>query len=107
MSMPRIVLITCPDLEVARSISRSLVERRLVACVNMIPGMTSVYRYEGEIHEDAEVLLVCKTVAARIDALEDALRELHPYDVPECVALEPSHVEQNYLAWLTEETRLG
>jgi len=103
--MARIVLITCPDLDSARALSRKLVERRLVACVNMIPGVTSVYRYEGEIHEDAEVLLVCKTVVERVLALEKAVLELHPYDVPECVTLEPSQVERGYLDWLVGETQ--
>ncbi len=105
MPMARIVLITCPDLESARALSRTLVERRLVACVNMIPGVTSIYRFEGEVHEDAEILLVCKTVAEQIEALERAVLELHPYDVPECVTLEPSQVERGYLDWLVGEVR--
>jgi len=105
--MPRIVLITCPDLASARSLGRALVDQRLAACVNVIPGVTSIYRYEGAVHEDSEVLLVCKTVEERVEALEEALRELHPYDVPECVTLAPSRVEQKYLEWLTGETRLG
>lgn len=105
--MPRIVLITCPDLAAARSLGRALVDRRLAACVNVIPGVTSIYRFEGTVHEDSEALLVCKTVQERVEALEAALRELHPYDVPECITLTPSRVEKKYLEWLTLETRLG
>lgn len=105
--MPRVVLITCPDSTSGTTLARAFVERSLVACVNMVPGVTSIYQYEGELHEDSEVLLICKTVDARVEALEAVLRELHPYDVPEFVVLTPSHVEASYLKWLTEETRLG
>jgi periplasmic divalent cation tolerance protein len=106
MPAPRVVLITCPDPESGRALARQLVERRLVACVNLVPGITSIYRYEGQVHEDAEVLLVCKTVAEHVERLEEALVELHPYDVPECVALAPERVEARYLEWLRGETRL-
>ncbi|MCA9573463.1 MAG: divalent-cation tolerance protein CutA, partial [Myxococcales bacterium] len=57
MPSPRVVLVTCPDLGSAKTLAHALVERRLVACANLVPGVTSVYRYEGEVHEDAEVLL--------------------------------------------------
>ncbi len=107
MVTPRVVLVTCSDLEVARSLARTLVERRLLACANLVPGVTSIYRYEGEIHEEAEVLVIGKTVAGHIAALELAIAELHPYDVPECVTLAPEQVEAKYLAWLEQETRLG
>ena len=97
---PRVVLVTAPDREVALELARELVGRRLAACVNLVPGVTSVYRWEGAVQEDPEVLLVCKTTAARIEAFERALAELHPYDVPECVALAPDSVEAGYLSWL-------
>ena len=101
----RIVLTTAPDREVAERIARGLVERRLAACVNLLPGVRSVYRWKGEIEEADEVLLVAKTAADRLEALETALKELHPYDVPEVVALEADRVEARYLAWLVESTR--
>jgi len=101
----RIVLTTAPDREAAERIARALVERRLVACVNLVAGVRSVYRWKGEIAEADEVLLVAKTAVDRLEGLERALKELHPYDVPEMVALEPDRVEAAYLAWLVESTR--
>ena len=102
----RVVLCTAPP-EAAADLARGLVEAGLAACVNRLPGVTSVYRWEGAVQEDAEVLLVCKTTAAALPALEDHLRARHPYDVPEVVALEAAHVEPRYLAWLVGEVRSG
>ena len=96
----RVVLITAPDMEVARGLARALVEEGLAACANLVPGVTSVYRWEGELCEDAEVLLVVKAPAERLEALAARVDALHPYDVPELVALEPAAVEARYLAWL-------
>ncbi len=101
----RIVLTTAPDREVAERIARGLLERGLVACVNLVPGVRSIYRWKGAIEESDEVLLVAKTVAGRLEGIEKALKELHPYDVPELVALEADRVEASYLAWLVEATR--
>ena len=102
-SCARIVLITHPE-DGARDFARSLVERRLAACVNLLP-VTSVYTWQGAIEEDPEVLLVVKTSATRLAELEGVLAEGHPYDVPECVALTPAHVAPAYLDWLLTETR--
>lgn len=99
----RVVLSTAPDPDTARALARDLVEARLAACVNLVPGATSVYRWEGRVEEAAEVLMVLKTTAAALPALEGALRERHPYDVPECVALDPARVEPRYRAWLLEQ----
>jgi periplasmic divalent cation tolerance protein len=101
----RIVLSTAPDREIAERIARGLVERGLAACVSLVPGVRSVYRWKGEIEGAEEVLLVAKTVAERLEGLEKALKELHPYEVPEVVALEADRVEASYLAWLVESTR--
>jgi len=101
----RIVLTTAPDRETAERIARALVERKLAACVNLLPGIRSVYRWKGAVEEADEILLLAKTAADRVEALERALEEIHPYDVPECVVLEPGRVEANYLAWLVESTR--
>lgn len=95
----RVLLCTAPA-DQARALARSLVERRLVACVNVIPGLTSVYRWEGEVHEDPEVLLVMKTTeegAARVLA---ELPDLHPYDVPEILALPVDAGHPPYLEWV-------
>ena len=100
----RVVLVTAPDVDGARASARELVGRRIAACASLVPGIESVYRWRGAIEEAREVLIVVKTTAGRIDALERALAELHPYEVPECVALAPSSVAARYAAWLSEET---
>lgn len=81
-----------------------LVEERLAACVNRLPGVLSTYRWQGEIHDDSEVLLVIKTTRERFDVLRDRLVELHPYKVPELVALEIAEGMPAYLDWLARET---
>lgn len=96
----RLLLITAPSAEVATRIAHSLVEERLAACVNVIAGVTSVYRWRGEVATDAEHLLVVKTTAACAERIERALPALHPYETPELVVLEPAHVESRYRAWL-------
>ena len=104
MSTPLLCLSTCPDAEAAAKIARALVEERLAACVNRLPGMLSTYRWQGEIHDDSEVLLVIKTTRERFGALRDRLMELHPGEVPELVALEIAEGLPAYLDWLTRET---
>ena len=97
---PRVVLTTAPDQETAERLARALVEAGLAACVNLVPGARSIYRWEGAVQCDAEVLMVAKTIAERVPQLEGWLAEHHPYDCPECVALEAASVEAAYLAWL-------
>ena len=98
-----VAFITAPDLEKATGIARALVEERLAACVNLLPGIRSVYRWEGSIEEDAEVLLVVKTRADRAGALVDRVVALHPYDVPEVVMLPAVGGSPAYLDWVREE----
>lgn len=100
--MARWVWITAPDTEVALRLARGLVEERLAACAQVLPGLTSVYRWQGRVHEEAEVLLLAKTTAQRLPELEAWLRQAHPYDTPECVTLAPERVEPRYLAWLED-----
>ncbi|MFN0006393.1 MAG: divalent-cation tolerance protein CutA [Planctomycetota bacterium] len=107
MGSPRIVLTTAPDRETGTAIARALVERALVACANLLPGARSIYRWEGRIEESDEILIVLKTSAERIGELEQALSELHPYEVPEFVVVAPSHVGAKYLSWLLSETSGG
>lgn len=97
---PILVLITAPDATVGAAIARELVQARLAACVNVVPGLTSIYRWQGAVEQAEEVLLVVKSVAARRGDLERALARIHPYELPELVVLEPAHVEARYLAWL-------
>lgn len=104
MSDTLLVLCTCPDAESAGRIARALVEERLAACVNRVPGLTSVYRWQGAIQEDDEVLLLIKTRRERFEALRARLVALHPYDVPEVIALDIATGHAPYLEWLRTET---
>jgi periplasmic divalent cation tolerance protein len=96
----RVVLTTVSSEEEGRRLARALVERRLASCVNVIPNLTSVYRWQGAVEEAAEALLLIKTTQERLPALEAALSELHSYEVPEFLALAPEAGSQAYLAWL-------
>jgi periplasmic divalent cation tolerance protein len=99
-----VILCTCPDDTVAARIARALVEARLAACVNRLPLTASTYRWQGEVVEQPEVLLLVKTTAARYEALAARLRELHPYEVPEIVAVPVERGLPAYLGWLAAET---
>jgi periplasmic divalent cation tolerance protein len=96
----RIVISTAGSPEEAAIIARELVERRLAACVNRLPGLASVYRWQGAVEEADEVLLLIKTSADRLPALEIALRELHSYEVPEFLVLPVAEGSAAYLEWL-------
>ncbi len=102
-----VVLITAPAGAAEAELARTLVDERLVACVNLIPGVRSLYRWQGEVQDDAESLLLCKTTPDRYAALEARVRELHPYEVPEIIALPLVHGSAPYLAWLAEQTRVA
>ncbi|MCP3984920.1 MAG: divalent-cation tolerance protein CutA [bacterium] len=99
----RLVLVTAPDGEVAAGLGRVLVEERLAACVNVVPGLRSIYRWEGEIQDDAEVLLMVKTRADHLDRLTLRVQELHPHDVPEVLALPAVGGSEAYLGWVRSE----
>jgi periplasmic divalent cation tolerance protein len=100
-----VVLVTAPTPERAAEIARAVVEERLAACGNVVPGLRSIYRWEGKVQEDAEALLVLKTTRARLDALRDRVLALHPYEVPEVIALPVEAGSAPYLAWIAAETR--
>ena len=97
----QLVLSTCPDRETAERIAAILVEQRLAACVNIVPGLTSVYRWQGRIEKDPELLLLIKTEADRFEALARTLRDHHPYELPEVVAVTLSNGSADYLNWIT------
>jgi periplasmic divalent cation tolerance protein len=99
-----VVLCTVPDAGTGASIARTLVEERLAACVNVIPGVRSIYSWKGGIQDDAEVLIVIKARASRFGALADRIAALHPYEVPEIVALDVPACHEPYLAWVLEST---
>lgn len=100
----RLVYTTCPDTATARSIARTLVEERLAACGNVVPGLVSIFRWRGAIETEKECLLLLKTTAGRLDALAARLAELHPYEVPELLAVPVEHGASAYLRWVVEET---
>ena len=100
-------LCTCPDADSARRIAQALVGERLAACVNLVPGIASVYRWQGQVQEDREVLLVIKTVRARLEALTARVRALHPYELPEVVAVDITGGLPDYLDWIATQTRTG
>jgi periplasmic divalent cation tolerance protein len=100
-----LVLTNLPDREAALSLAHALVERRLAACVNVLAECTSVYRWQGAIENAAEVPVLIKTAAARYEALEQAIRELHPYELPEIVAVPIQGGLPGYLQWVAAETR--
>lgn len=99
-----VVLVTCSSEETAAALATALVEERLAACGNILPGVRSVYRWEGAVQHDAEVLLLLKTVPARVPALGARVRELHAYEVPEVLALPVLGGLQSYLEWIAEST---
>ncbi|MHB8405493.1 MAG: divalent-cation tolerance protein CutA [Gammaproteobacteria bacterium] len=101
-----VIFCTCPDRESADGIATALVEERLAACVNLLPGLTSIYRWQDSVRREPECLLLIKSTATRFEALRSRLRALHPYEVPEIIALPVSHGDQAYLQWLTENTQL-
>ena len=100
--MVRLVLITVPDEQTAKRIARSLVEERLAACVNVVPGLLSVYRWEGRVHEDRELLLLAKTKDEALERLTARVRALHPYSTPEVIALPVERGLDHYLSWVEE-----
>ena len=100
MSDVRLVLCTFSDAAEARQIGTVLVEKQYAACVNLLPGVESVYRWKDKVESDSEVLTIIKTSATTLPALERELTKLHPYDVPEIVALDPAHVSEEYTKWL-------
>ena len=101
----RAVLTTAPNAEVGGLIARALVEARFAACVNVIPGVRSIYRWEGEVQDDPEVVLIIKTRADRCEALAARIKDLHPYDVPEVLVLPAVGGSAPYLAWIETETK--
>lgn len=98
------VLITCPDAASGERIAATLVEERLAACVNLLPGVRSVYRWRGAVEHAEETLLLVKTAADRLDALTDRVRALHPYELPEIIAVDIAGGLGPYLRWIEQET---
>ena len=95
-----IILTTVPSAEFATELGRQLVSRNLAACVNVLPPMTSIYRWKGEIQQDTEWQVVIKTLHSRVDAVHVTISELHPYDLPEFLVVPVEGGDPAYLAWV-------
>lgn len=95
----------CPDAASARRIAEALVGERLAACVNQLPGVRSTYRWQEAVHTDNEELLLIKTTGDRLAALELRLLELHPYEVPELIAVPVERGHQPYLDWVRQQSQ--
>ena len=101
--MIEVVYTVCSSDEEAKSIGKTLVEERLCACVNIIPGVQSIYHWEGKIVEDKEAVLIIKSVKGSFDGLAKRVLELHSYDVPAIFSLESNNVGAKYLNWIKKE----
>ena len=102
MTDKRIVLSTAGSPEEARKIANHLVENQLAACVNIVPNIQSIYRWQGKVESSQEWLLLIKTTAEKTDDVRDAIRELHSYDLPECIAIAIEDGSAGYLQWIGE-----
>ena len=102
-----VVFTTLAGTEEAISLVRALLDRRLIACGTILPGARSLYRWEGKLADEQEVVVLLKTRAARMDLLQQAFNELHPYKVPELLALPVTAGNEKYLEWINGETTLA
>ena len=100
MSDFRLLLVTTSSLDEGNRIARALVEERLAACVNIVPSVTSVYRWDNEVQTDQETLMIVKTASRVLDKVRDRVHELHSYDVPEFITIEPDQISPAYAAFL-------
>ena len=100
-----VVYTTCGNITEAESIARNLIDSRLAACVNVVPGLLSYYRWQGKVENDAELLLMIKTAGNLIDQVRIALETLHSYDLPEMIVLPIIGGSPDYLEWLEQEVR--
>jgi periplasmic divalent cation tolerance protein len=102
MTDKRIVFSTCGSEDEATKIAQHLVEQRLAACVNVIPRVHSIYRWQGKVESSHEWLLLIKTTAERFPAVRDAIRQLHSYELPECIAIVVDEGSAEYLQWVND-----
>lgn len=100
MSDTLVVLVTAPDADTAAHLARTVVEERLAACGNLLPGVRSIYRWEGRVMDEAEVLVVLKTTRAGFEALRARVVDLHPYDCPEVLGLPVEAAHAAYAEWV-------
>jgi periplasmic divalent cation tolerance protein len=96
----RVVLVTTPDAATAESLAQHLVEERLAACGNIVPGVTSIFRWDGGVQRDSEILLMLKSTQSQVEALTGRIVEMHPYDVPEVLVIPVEGGNASYLDWV-------
>jgi periplasmic divalent cation tolerance protein len=101
---PLLFYTTFPNSEAAESCANTLVERGLVACANIIPGMVAIYAWNGQRHRDSEVVMILKTRVALAEAVTAAIKRQHPYDVPAIIAFAPVAGSADYLSWISAQT---
>ena len=99
-----VVFITCPDMESAEKIAKTLVEKKLAACVNLVKVAKSIYRWKGKVEEAEEVLLIAKTKTSLVEQLKKEVKSVHPYQVPEVICTPVIAGLEEYLKWLEQET---
>jgi periplasmic divalent cation tolerance protein len=99
-----IIYCTCPDIATAEKISRQLVNDKLAACVNLLPGITSIYEWQGKIEQSSEVLLVIKSMAERFAEISTLIEDIHPYELPELIAVSITDGLPGYLDWIKQCT---
>jgi len=101
------ILCTVPTLSIAQKIATELVSCELAACCNIIPGITSIYRWQGKVETDDELLMLIKSTEENYKAIENSIKELHPYEVPEIIALPIQQGFDKYLHWINEVTKVN
>lgn len=107
MTDVRVVFITAPAGEAGKTLAKDLVDHRLAACVNVVPGIRSIYRWEGKTEDDEEVLLIAKTTAEKVEDLTIRVKEVHPYSVPEIIVVPVVAGSDAYLRWVRKESGTG
>ncbi len=100
-----VVLVTFPSEESVRQIGTALVEKQLIACINYVPKIGSIYQWEGKVCDEQETLGIMKTTSSRYAKLEAEIQLLHPYDVPEIIALDSKKVSDSYLQWVIQSVQ--
>jgi len=104
-SNPQLILCTTDSQDSAKQLARSLVEKKLVACVNIVPNMTSIYAWQGELHEDQEWLLLIKSTTERFSEIKDTVSTIHPYDSPELISFNIADGLPDYLKWIQDSVK--
>jgi periplasmic divalent cation tolerance protein len=104
MEQVLLVMTNLPDVTAGKKMAHALIQSRLVACVNLLPGVQSIYRWQGQVEEASEIMLQIKTTTSRYQQLQQAILDAHPYALPEVIAIPVSYGHAPYLHWIASET---